>query len=44
MLVSGYQQLFGSFVQQMKEIHTGLKQHEGEEMMTDYSVLGELSL
>ncbi len=44
MEISGYQQLFVSFVQQKKEIQTGLNQHQGADMMTDYSVLGELSL
>jgi len=30
-------------VQQKKETHTGLEQPEGEEMMTEFSFLGELS-
>ncbi len=30
--------------QQKKEDHTGLEQHEDEEMMTEFSFLGELSL
>jgi len=31
-------------VQQYKEIYTGLEQPEGEEMITEFSFLGELSL
>ncbi|MGL5597903.1 MAG: hypothetical protein ACRDDA_07235 [Aeromonas sp.] len=31
-------------VQQKKEIHTGLKQHEGEYMMTELSFFGGVSL
>jgi len=30
--------------QQKRETHTGLEQHEGEKMMTEFSFLGELSL
>jgi len=30
-------------VQQNKDIHTSLEQHEGEEIMTEFSFLGELS-
>jgi len=31
-------------VQQNKEMYTGLERHEGDEMITDFSFLGELSL
>jgi len=53
MEVNGAKQLFGSnhssiiflCVQQRKEIHTGLKQLEGELMMNDeFSFLGGVSL
>ncbi len=43
MEVNGYQKLFANILQniffcaqQKIEIHTGLKQHEGEQMMTNF--------
>ncbi len=36
--------LQNNFCSTYKETYTGLEQHEGEEMMTTFSFLGELSL
>jgi len=53
MEVNGAHQLFGypysskylllCLAEQKKEIHTGLEHLEGEQMMTEFSFLGELS-
>ncbi len=43
-LVTSILQNIFVYVQHKKETHTGLKQHEGDKMMTKLSFLGELSL
>ncbi len=43
-LVTNFLQNIFLCVQQNKEIQTGLELLEGEEMMTEFSFLGELSL
>ncbi len=43
-LVTNFLQNISLCVRQNKEIHTGLEMVEGEEMMTEFSFLGKLSL
>ncbi len=43
-LVTNFLQNISLCVRQNKEIHTGLELVEGEEMMTEFSFLGKLSL